>query len=65
MKRNLTVAAVGVLLVTLAGWLLLSHRTPTGQAALVTLNPGNFGTFEAQFDASADQTRIIALLSPT
>lgn len=65
MKRNLTIASIGVALVILAGWLLLGHRTPKGQAALVTLNPENFSQFEAEFNVAADQTRIVALLSPT
>jgi hypothetical protein len=65
MKRNLTIAGIGVLLVALAGWLLLGHRTPQGQAALVSLNPENFGKLEAEFNDVADETRIVALLSPT
>ncbi len=65
MKGNLTIAAIGVLLVVLSGWLLLGHRTLKGQAALVALNPENFEKFEAEFNAAAPQTRIVALLSPT
>jgi hypothetical protein len=65
MKRNLTVAGIGVLLIALAGWLLLGQRTPKGQAALVTLYPENFGKLEAEFNDAADETRIVALLSPT
>lgn len=64
-KRNLIIAGIGVVLLVLAGWLLLGHRTPKGQAALVILNPENLRQFEAEFNAAADQTRIVALLSPT
>ena len=65
MKRNLKIAVIAVTLFVLIGWLLLGHRTPKGQAALVTLKPENFGKFEAEFNAAADQERIVALLSPT
>ena len=65
MKRNLTIAGIVVVLVLFAGWFLLGHRTPKGQAALVTLNLENFSQFDAEFNAAADQTRIVALLSPT
>ena len=65
MKRNLTFAGIGVLLFAVAGSLLLGHRTPRGQAALVALNTENFGKLEAEFNDAADKTRIVALLSPT
>lgn len=64
-KRNLTVAVIGITLVILAVWLLLGHRTPKGQAALVTLNAEKFVRFEAEFNAAADQKRVVVLLSPT
>lgn len=65
MKRKITIAAAGLLLLVLAGWELLGHHTPSGQAPLVTLNSDNFGNFESEFNAKANQKRIVALLSPT
>ncbi len=65
MKRKLTIAGISTLLLVLAGWHLLGHRTPEGQAELVTLNAENFGKFEAEFNADVNQRRIVALLSPT
>ncbi len=37
-------------------------KTPAGQPALTTLNPS---AFRDAFNAAADTTRVIALLSPT
>ena len=72
MRRFLvTVALVVVALVggTLAGvyaWQRFSSRvTPRGQPPLVALNSANFGELRTAFNASADRTRILALLSPT
>ena len=63
--RRLTIVGVGAIALLAAAWLLLGHRTPAGQAALVTLSTENFGEFTAEFNASAGQERIVALLSPT
>ncbi|MDP9162031.1 MAG: hypothetical protein M3O09_17625 [Acidobacteriota bacterium] len=65
MNRKLTIPTVAIVLLVLAGWHLFVHRTPKGQAALLTLNYENFGKFEAEFSANANQRRIVALLSPT
>ena len=39
--------------------------TPTGQSPMVTLNEQSLQTLRQDFNASADQTRVILLLSPT
>jgi hypothetical protein len=47
-------------------WLRLAPRAaPAGQAPLVTLDARNVGMLAEAFDAAADRTRILALLSPT
>jgi len=39
--------------------------TPSGQHPLTKLDASRMPTFEAQFDAARDSTRLLVLLSPT
>lgn len=39
--------------------------TPSGQRPLAKLDPAAMPSFEAQFDAAKDSTRLLVLLSPT
>lgn len=64
-KRKIAIGSIGALLTLVAGWFLLGHGTPKGQAALLTLSGENFGEFEARFNAAEGQERMVALLSPT
>ena len=65
-KRRIIVLAVIAVLVLLAGFYLWGPgTTPPGQEPLVALSGANFGEFEKAFDASADVTRLVLLLSPT
>ena len=69
-KRKRVLAAVAAVVV-LSGagayaWVRLAPRsTPAGQRPLVHLSQENFVAFSGAFDAAADRTRILALLSPT
>jgi hypothetical protein len=66
MNRKQTLALVGAfVLVAIAYYLLGSSHTPSGQPPLVSLNQGNVTQFEQSFDARADSTRLVLLLSPT
>lgn len=48
------------------GWQVFSPRSvPQGQPPMVDLDQGNFKQFEKNFDDSAQQARVVALLSPT
>jgi hypothetical protein len=47
-------------------WLKLAPRpTPMGQAALARLDEKSFEQLREAFNASADRTRVVAILSPT
>jgi hypothetical protein len=64
------IALVGVvpiaILVAWIAWLNLEPRpTPAGQQPLGRLNEESFHQLRDAFNASADRTRIVALLSPT
>jgi hypothetical protein len=71
MRRSLRWAAfVSVSLVVIGAatiaWVKLGPRpTPGGQAPLARLDEKSFGQLRDVFNASANRTRIIALLSPT
>ena len=64
--RKLALIAVIVALLLAAAWYQFGgHRTAPGQPPLVELNAGSLDKFRAAFNAAADQTRMIVLLSPT
>ena len=70
-RKILVITAIAFLSITaIAGagfaWLELSPgRTPVGQPALSRLDAAALPAFRDAFNAQADQTRILALLSPT
>jgi len=67
MKRRIVIVSSVVLPLALGLVLLYlgSHNTPKNQEALSDLNDENLADFRDRFNRSADQPRIILLLSPT
>ena len=71
MKRTLRRVTLAMAALALAGaatiaWVKLAPRpTPPGQPPLATLEKKSFGELREAFNASADRTRVVALLSPT
>jgi hypothetical protein len=71
MSRALRWIALGVACLALIGtaaiaWVKLSPRTtPAGQPPLTFLDEVSFGQLRAVFNAAADRTRVLAILSPT
>jgi hypothetical protein len=67
MRRRLVFFAV--LLAAIAAafvWYLRGERrVPAGQPPLAVLDAASFETLRADFNAHADQVRIVVLLSPT
>ncbi len=56
----------GLALALLLGWhFLWSARTPDGQPPLTYLSPNNPEQFKTDFDGSAENARLVLLLSPT
>ncbi len=66
--RRIALASVSLIAIGAAAlaWVKLAPRpTPAGQARLARLDEGSFGELRDAFNASADRTRVVALLSPT
>lgn len=64
--RKLLVLAVIVAALIGAAWYQFGgHRTPEGQPPLADLNAASLDQLRADFNAAADETRMILLLSPT
>jgi 3-dehydroquinate dehydratase len=59
------VSVIGALLIGAAWYQFGGHRTAPGQPPLAELNVGALEQLRADFNAAADQPRIILLLSPT
>lgn len=58
--------AAGVAIVAYGAWSNWGPRkTPPGQPPLTQLTAANLVSFEAQFNAEANRTRLLLLLSPT
>jgi hypothetical protein len=57
--------AVAVLVVAAASYRFSTRQTPRGQPPLVYLNNQNLEELRAAFNAAADHTRVLAMLSPT
>jgi len=57
--------AVAALVVVAASYKFSARQTPAGQPPLVYLNHQNLEQLRAAFNAAADQTRVLAMLSPT
>lgn len=65
-RRKLALIAVIVALLLAAVWYQFGgHRTAAGQPPLAELTAGSLEAFRADFNAAADQPRMIVLLSPT
>ena len=68
MTKGRKIALVGVIVALLlaAAWYQFGgHRTAAGQPPLAELNAATLEQFRADFNAAADQPRMIVLLSPT
>jgi hypothetical protein len=64
----LTVALLSIAAIAGAGFVWLKHsprRTPDGQPPLSRLDAATLPAFREAFNAHADETRVIVLLSPT
>ena len=60
------VATVAAALLAGAAWYQFGgHRTAPGQVPLAELNAASLDQLRADFNAAADQPRMILLLSPT
>jgi hypothetical protein len=57
--------AVTALVVVAASYKFSTRQTPSGQPPLVYLNSQNLEELRAAFNAAADQTRVLAMVSPT
>ena len=70
-RKIVVTAAIAILSVAaIAGagfvWLMQApRRTPAGQPALSRLDAATLPSFRKAFNAHADETRIVVLLSPT
>jgi hypothetical protein len=66
-KRTvLILALVAVAIAGGAGWYYWGPAAmPAGQPALVEITPQTLEQLRAEFNAAADQVRVVALLSPT
>ena len=65
-RRKLALVAVIVALQLAAAWYQFGgHRTALGQPPLAELNTESLEQLRADFNAAADQPRMIVLLSPT
>lgn len=59
------VSIIAALLIAAAWYQFGGHRTAPGQAPLAELNASSIDQLRADFNAAADQPRMILLLSPT
>jgi hypothetical protein len=63
------VIGIGIVAVALVGvaasYKFSTRQTPPGQPPLAYLNNQNLEELRAAFNAAADQTRVLAMLSPT
>lgn len=68
-RRRAAFLALGTLLLGIAGGLVYyvfgSRQTPRGQPPLIYLSEQNLEEVRAAFNDAAEQTRLLALLSPT
>ena len=69
LRRTAVIVGVGVALAALAVvgayYKFSTRQTPPGQPPLVYLDNHNLEELRAAFNAAADQTRVVAMLSPT
>lgn len=64
-QKLVLIAIVAALLIAAAWYQFGGHRTSQGQPPLAELSAGSLDQLRADFNASADETRMILLLSPT
>jgi hypothetical protein len=64
-SRRLALAVAIVGLVTAFTWHQSIQRVPDGQPPLATLDANSLAGLQAEFNRTADRTRIIVLLAPT
>lgn len=64
-KRLVIVAAIAVVLASLAAWRFAPSDVPTGQPPLATLDAASLEGLRADFNRHADHVRVVVLLSPT
>jgi len=64
-KKIVPIAVLAALLIGAAWYQFGGHRTSEGQPPLAELNAASLAWLRDQFNASADRTRMILLLSPT
>lgn len=64
-RIRITAAVVVAAVVATAIYLLVAQRAPAGQPPLAMLDAGSMSALRADFNAAADQIRVIVLLSPT
>lgn len=64
-QRVILVSVIAALLIAAAWYQFGGHRTAPGQPPLAELNAASIEQLRADFNATADQPRMILLLSPT
>jgi len=64
-RKIALIAGIATLLLAGAWYQFGGHRTAPGQAPLAELNAATLDQLRADFNAAADQPRMILLLSPT
>jgi hypothetical protein len=66
MKGKLAICLAAGVLLLIGGWYFWGPSSvPAGQEPLLTLSGANLDDFENAFDAQADLSRLILLVSPT
>jgi hypothetical protein len=65
MRKSALIGFVGLMVAAFLAWRVLGHDTPRGQAPLTALMQENLSKFEDDFNKSADEVRVLVLLSPT
>lgn len=68
MRRNRRLGGLAAVLIVILGmaWFLVRPGdTPVAQPPFVTLDSGSFETLRADFNRDAGRTRLVVLLSPT
>lgn len=64
MSRGFLIVAVAAL-AAIAWFFFGPSQAPPGQAALVRVNAETLEAMRTEFNAASEQTRVLALLSPT
>ena len=64
-RKIVLIASVAAVLIAAAWYQFGGHKTAPGQPPLAELNAGSLDKLRADFNAAAEETRMILLLSPT